>query len=428
MEQGSAKESKTNPFDFETPVKQPKKSEALPYDDVPFSRRQVEPAGREQIGEWKTQKELIAKVKAYAMDNFANKTIKNDNDGRSILIPRSGIKHTTSRIGSEAEALATLQIPSLLKKADYEKFEADYKERVNVKGMHTYTTSANIDGNSVAIRLFVRETQEGSRFYDHYEIKEDAGGQYGDRDKPFSSTLLPAPSNTPSIDQPTTKKQADSVDALTDKKLGAVSDEAIRAIIERVGERHRTVAVESFNDLAPLVPDVKKQADKEGHDGSDVDGFIHKGTVYLVKENIARHKDPEAAAETVLLHEYTHGDIRNLFGDNIAKELNGLFKVIGGYKGMKAIADKHNIDLSAYVKAGQVAGRLPEARLSMLMDELLAFIGQEKPSLKGKVKEIVGMIRQWLRDKGLLKLAKTRGLHTKRQASKPQAGQGVFCV
>ncbi|MDX8383051.1 MAG: PBECR2 nuclease fold domain-containing protein [Ghiorsea sp.] len=196
-----------------------------------------------------------------------------------------------------------------------------------------------------------------------------------------------------------------SVDGLTDKKLRTLSDEAIGAVIKRVGERHRVVTVKSFGDLASLAPDVIKQANKEGHDGSDVDGFIHKGNVYLIKENIARHKDPEAMAETVLLHEFTHGDIRNLFGKNISVELNKLFKAIGGYKGMKSIANKHDINLKPYVIAGQKSGRLPEARQAMLMDELLAFIGQDKPALQSKVKEIIGMIRQWLRDKGLVKLA-----------------------
>jgi len=78
----------------------------------------------------------------------------------------------------------------------------------------------------------------------------------------------------------------------------------------------------NLDELAAAVPVIKEQADKEDHDGSDVDGLIHEGLSYLIRENLARHTDPAANAEEALLHEFTHGDIRALYGKDIQTELN----------------------------------------------------------------------------------------------------------
>ncbi len=212
------------------------------------------------------------------------------------------------------------------------------------------------------------------------------------------------------------------------EELSAIMDK----VIVRVGNRWPVHTLHTFGDL-PV--SIQKQADTEGHDGNDVDGVFHKGNVYLIRDNLARHSDPELKVEEALLHEFAHGDIRAMFGEEMAAKLNVLFAASGGYKGIKAIADKHGIDLRPYSKSGALAGMASNKRQNLIMDEILAHLAQEKPNTAKRIKEIVGMIRQWLRDHGFAKLAKygeTDLLNVLREARKVTAknvsGRATFMV
>ncbi|MDX8382982.1 MAG: hypothetical protein R8M45_02800, partial [Ghiorsea sp.] len=219
------------------------------------------------------------------------------------------------------------------------------------------------------------------------------------------------PSNTPSIDHNNTGKQdenrGDLLSTLTDKELDAIIKRVSERLSVKVGVagnkvRHEVIIVDTFFSLPAAI---SKQADNENHDGSDVGGVFHKGKVYVVRDNLAMYSDVEARVETVLLHEFVHADVRAMFGTKFTQKLNQLYLAIGGNQGLKAIAKARGIDLSEYGKA-VVKGNYPiDVRHRIMMDELLAHIGQVKPNLKGKIKEIIGAIRQWLRSKKLLKLA-----------------------
>ncbi|MDX8383580.1 MAG: LPD5 domain-containing protein, partial [Ghiorsea sp.] len=202
-------------------------------------------------------------------------------------------------------------------------------------------------------------------------------------------------------------KSDGSLSPLTDKELDAIIKRVSERLSVKVGVagnkvRHEVIIVDTFFSLPATV---SKQADKENHDGSDVGGVFHKGKVYVVRDNLAMYSDVEARVETVLLHEFVHADVRAMFGTKFTQKLNQLYLAIGGNQGLKAIAKARGIDLSEYGKA-VVKGNYPiDVRHRIMMAELLAHIGQVKPNLKGKIKEIIGAIRQWLRSKKLLKLA-----------------------
>ena len=205
----------------------------------------------------------------------------------------------------------------------------------------------------------------------------------------------------------------------------SISPEKLDPIIERVALRvGNRWPVHTAHAFADLPVSIKEQADKQGSDGSDIDGVFHRGEVYLIRENLARHRIPEARIEEALLHEFAHGDIRAMFGKDMALKLNTLFLAAGGHKGIKAIADKHGINLKPYARSGMQAGMSVTERQNLIMDEILAHLAQEKPNAARRVKEVIGMIRQWLRDHGFAKLAEygeTDLLNVLRQARKAMA-------
>lgn len=170
------------------------------------------------------------------------------------------------------------------------------------------------------------------------------------------------------------------------------------------GGRSRVFLAPTYQDLPDEVKAIAKKYGAE----NDIDGIFHKDVNYVVLEDLKTAAD----VERVLLHEaYGHEGLKRLFGPELDAKMNQLFLAVGGSKGFNSLAKKHGINLTKYAKEYSAAskdGRMTtEARNSILMEELLAHIAQDsKPSLKRRAKEIIGMVRQWLRDHGFLKLAK----------------------
>lgn len=110
--------------------------------------------------------------------------------------------------------------------------------------------------------------------------------------------------------------------------------------------------------------------------------------------------------EEAVLHEAYHAGFRLFYGPEALRKLHELVKLGGGIDGIIKMADKHGIDLSHYRARFEADPNMPPpVRAALLADELLAWMAQKAPSgLRQKALEVLGAIRQWLRDHGFTKL------------------------
>lgn len=156
--------------------------------------------------------------------------------------------------------------------------------------------------------------------------------------------------------------------------------------------------VETFYDLPE---DIIRQAITDGAVGA-IDGVRADDGIYLVRDKLTSLEH----AEKTLLHELAHEGLRKLFGVDITTKLNQLVLAVGGQSGLHRIAAKHGVSIKEDAKWLNANKKQKQSvRNQVLTDELLARIAEESPSLKTKVLEIVGMIRNWLRAHGFVNLA-----------------------
>ncbi len=161
------------------------------------------------------------------------------------------------------------------------------------------------------------------------------------------------------------------------------------------GGRKNVVMVDTFDALPEKV---KADAKSQGAEGQ-IYGVFHDGKIYLVRD---MHKTPESLEKTIFHEAYGHYGLRSLFGKGIQKKMLAVYLAIGGSKGLVRYADKHNFKLSEYAKGLLSDGSITrDQAYSILTEELLAHMAQNaKPGIKSKVMELIGFIRQWLRDHG----------------------------
>lgn len=175
-------------------------------------------------------------------------------------------------------------------------------------------------------------------------------------------------------------------------------------------------AVASFEEL----PESAKASVRSqyGNESKYAKGVFHGESVYIIAEN---HAD-EADIEGTIVHEVCgHLGIRRFYGKEITEKLNNLYTRIGGLRGLSAIAASRGIslELSDYALAMNGSSLSDESRIRVVMDEALALLA-ERPRFGDSVKELVGGIRSWLRDHGIMRLASlgvTDLLHTIRVAN-----------
>lgn len=203
--------------------------------------------------------------------------------------------------------------------------------------------------------------------------------------------------STPNNTNPTTTRNRASVSSADANK---VIDSIISSWTGGIkARRNEFVVASTYNDLPS---DIKDAAEKQGAK-DNVWGVFHKGKTYVVLD---KHRSTEELETTIFHETYGHHGMKKLFGKEIAQKMNQLFAANGGMSGLKAKAEQHGIDLSLYIKGTEQAGMPQEVRSRVLMEELLAHMQQDnKPSVKRMAKEVVGYIRQKLRDLGFAKLA-----------------------
>lgn len=163
--------------------------------------------------------------------------------------------------------------------------------------------------------------------------------------------------------------------------------------------RNEFFVASTFNELPN---DIKEAAKKQGAEGK-VYGVFHNGKTYVVLD---KHRSTKEVETTIFHETYGHHGMRKLFGADINRKMNNLYTAIGGMSGLRKAAKNHGVNLDIYIRGADKAKIPQELRNRVLMEELLAHIQQDnRPSVKRLAKELIGAIRQKLRDIGFAELS-----------------------
>lgn len=169
-----------------------------------------------------------------------------------------------------------------------------------------------------------------------------------------------------------------------------------------------TSVVQSFNDLPS---EVQEQARNQDADERNTKGMFHNGTLYVVAGN---HSTMEDLEQTIFHELYGHFGMRQLLGPNFIQKMNGIFASMGGIEGMSLIAQKAGFgpQYAEYIR-GLAGARQENPALYtdkivkfVLAEEIFAHIAEKDGTLAQKLREFIGMVRDWLRSHGFAELAK----------------------
>ena len=195
-------------------------------------------------------------------------------------------------------------------------------------------------------------------------------------------------------------KPAMSLRSDQDRSAPALSNEEMQRVaagVMGVDTADRRVVIAPFEALPKPIHDAAKA---QGHAAGDVEAVNWHGKTYLV-EGVFHSP---AQVQRAIFHEYfTHHGLRVKYKNQLGARLGGLLHDIGGMDGLRELAKKQGIDLSGY----ENDSKLPHSHQRvMMMDELLAHMSHTTGTLKRKLQEYVGMVRDFLRRHGFADLAK----------------------
>jgi len=123
-------------------------------------------------------KELRESAFRWAKENLVGQVVHHKDIKREIEINNAGIKHTLKgkNLNNNEEidknmALirATYKIPELIENVNYVEFQADKKNRDNIKGVHILENS----NENYALKIVIKDTTEKNYFYD-LSIKKES--------------------------------------------------------------------------------------------------------------------------------------------------------------------------------------------------------------------------------------------------------------
>jgi N12 class adenine-specific DNA methylase len=291
--------------------------------------------------------------------------------------------------------------------------ERERKRNVKSSGKSKREDSIELMFEGETYKTLGMKVKNGNLFYDVYPSRNINSGEYvhvyAEKDKQANIEVKGVRHKPDGVElQDISFLESSTLFSINPKitaarKGAAITSAKANEIIDRITAswskgRDNIVLVESFDDLPSAI---KSQAKEYGAGRNEINGVFHEGKIYLVRENLMSALEVEEA----IFHEgYGHYGIRKLLGENVGRELMRLFYAIGGARGFNEIAQKNGIDLKAYAEG--LAKQPTEAKIQIMMDELLAHLAQSnKPGIKRAFKELIGKIRQFLRDRGFLKLA-----------------------
>ena len=194
---------------------------------------------------------------------------------------------------------------------------------------------------------------------------------------------------------------------------GVVDERTADGIVARFVAAYPGVKgmIQVVPDFAALPPNVQQDARDQGSGEQDTKGaFDHRtNSIYIVRDNHTSAADFE---ETVFHEALGHVGMRTLLGRGFVQELNNLYEQFGGLEGLAKIARARGFDkqFGEYVRGvAKARGQNDKFTLAIakmvLAEEVFAHAAEQRPKLLDRLKALVGMLRQNLRDLGFKRLA-----------------------
>lgn len=118
---------------------------------------------------------------ANARDKFQGKTFTNEHTGWSIEVGKTGLGKVFSHAAAPIQSLTMTALDKMLENGVYLRTEADRNNKLDVKAWHYFYAPAEIGDKFYAVKVAVRETTQGQKFYDHavVETERPAGNLLG---------------------------------------------------------------------------------------------------------------------------------------------------------------------------------------------------------------------------------------------------------
>ncbi|MFW1644279.1 PLxRFG domain-containing protein [Acinetobacter guillouiae] len=253
--------------------------------------------------------------------------------------------------------------------------------------------------------LKTEETETGIKLYSREKLKHDNERK---NTSPLSTSFLPISKNRAN------SLVTDILSRISEGSTPSKSKSGINGVVE---SKFPFIVVESFETLPEAIQQENYYQDEDGNTKRyDVSAVWHKGTLYInagdVQGNHNTQQTTYEAYEEVILHEVVgHFGVQQLFGQEYKTKFQQLFNALGGIEGIRKIAKDNGVDMNqfdnAYIKPfkkGVEEGYYdPLDAQQATVSELFAFIAQNaktRPFVRQKLKEIIGYIRQWFRERG----------------------------
>ncbi len=275
--------------------------------------------------------------------------------------------------------------------------KSERKKGIGTEALNRIISYADNNGLRVILSPAVKDDYQGTtsrarlvKFYKRFGFKENKG-----RNKDFTlSESMFRDNKTPAFSR---KEQSGS--PLPDVKLHSIINRIIPGgINSKTGKD--TVILDSFSNFPAAI---QKEAKKQGTNGNDVYGVFHNEEIYLVQD----HMTSELIVEQALFHEATHGGLTAALNDKHVKTaMRRLYISMGRAKGFNKIVKELDVNLDTYKKG--VKSFTYAEKVDILVEELLAHVGEKgSQSIKLRVREVIGAIKDWLIHHGFKSLAKT---------------------
>jgi GGDEF domain-containing protein len=187
----------------------------------------------------------------------------------------------------------------------------------------------------------------------------------------------------------------------------ALADVEFNTVFNRITARmENTDGFVVVSTARALPARILAEVEKQGNQPEEIDGVFHRGKVYIVRQHITSVK----MLEEILFHEWHgHAGLYAMFGNDGKRLQRAMLDLYASLPAgeMLRLAKKYRFNLTRYAKALREAGYDDTTRHAILMEELLTHLTREysRGGIAAKVREIIGLVRDWLRKNGFATLA-----------------------
>ncbi|MDR1310925.1 MAG: hypothetical protein LBK01_03485 [Burkholderiaceae bacterium] len=363
-----------------------------------------------------------------AKGNPQTKEVTVKSDGAKVIIGWQGIKNELAKTGNPVSLIAATRLDDVIQNGAYIGSERPKPERLGVKEVHFYDTPIRVGERNHVVRVTIRETNEGKRYYYHASVEESReSAPVGDSGNMPGSTLsrvpgadgldatgFTVPQDTPSV------KENDS--AQNGEEYYQRGDSAT----PRQGSLTRGQVVNIANSTlkgmkrAPFVAVVDRVADLPFGAPADARGAYRDGTVYVVAQNAA---SIEGVKETVFHEVRGHFGLRGFFGNALDNALVGINNANPRIRGLADTWIANNQDVVSNLKSRY--GWTDRNVRALAIEEAMAQMAESGQTITG-IQRFAAAVQSLLRKMGMSRLANMLEARTDAEAMRMLAQADLF--